>query len=129
MDMTTPLPPEIQQLIDDKISECSFGIAVLQNGNTINIRKDFIRLTEMWGDYTIYREMKMDELNGFMRETKGLFCNGEMFIRFSDILALVSGEETESNNKKGIDQRDYAGVVDSALNIFSGEDFDDEETS
>lgn len=116
------LPIEIQKALKKGLDKCSYGIAILMSGNTINIRKDFNRLRRMWTTYSYLTEIESSEKEGFMKITKGVFYNGETALRFGDVLALVNGEEIESNNEKGADLRDYPSVIDSALNIFTGED-------
>jgi nitrogenase molybdenum-iron protein alpha/beta subunit len=116
------LPIEIQKALKKGLNKCSYGIAILTNGNTINIRKDFNRLRKMWTLYSFFTEMDLKAKESFMEMTRGVFYNGETALRYGDILALVNGEEIESNNEKGADLRDYAGVIDSALNIYSQQD-------
>lgn len=129
------LPEEIQSIINRKISELSYGVSILKDGNVLNIRREFDLLVEMWKEYIFCLEMEPKEYSSFMSKTKGVFTNGEIFIRFSDIEALVNGEETEHNNKKGIDRRNYADIIDSALSVIQEEsddnddDDEDEETN
>lgn len=119
---TTPLPPEIQKALKKGIEKCSYGIAILNGGNTINIRKDFERLRKMWTIYSYYTEMNLEDKEEFMKKSKGVFYNGETALRLNDIIALINGEEIESNNNKGVDLRNYPAIIDSALNIFSDND-------
>jgi len=119
----------IQDHINKINADMAYGVAVLRNGNIINVRKKFDELKYLYIVYNNLEKTNIEEFKLFLDKTKGCFDNGEAIFQIGDIQVLIDGTETKKNDKAGMNKINYTGFVNSIMNLQlqnsdEDEDFD-----